>query len=124
MTQEPYITKPTEERFSNFTMFPNCFHGIGACISLHQHPNDHIGVLPGGCIWKVVRIPPGEEPRVDIIDVAPLGVSLIGIPAPWDHAFYYLGPSKLPPLADPVQWCIFADYDKNGKFLPNPKVLG
>ena len=121
MSEYPNITKPRPDRYSNFHMYPNCFECVGAEIGLHEHPHDHLGVLPGGCIWRVTRIQPGEEPKVEEIDVPERTVLLIGIPAPWRHSFVYVGPSELPPSDKPVQWCVFADYDANGKFLPDPK---
>lgn len=113
------MIKKQKDRFSSFTMYGNDLP-VGEHVHLHKHKNDHLGVLPGGWRYRLVTQPPGESVSEKIIDVPVGGVALVGIPAPWIHDIFNEGRSDLPPLAAPSTWCVFSDYDRNGKFLPNP----
>ena len=116
------IVKPQSDRFANFTVYPNCFTQDGDSVTLHEHKHDHLAVMPGGWVWRIIRMPPGEPVRDETFDIAPGGLLHIGIPAPWKHDIIRVRRSELPPIENPTQFCLFADYDRNGHFLPNPQV--
>lgn len=114
------MIKKQKDRFANFTMYGNALYGQGSHVHLHKHKHDHLGVLPGGWRYRVVIQAPNEAERVQVLDVPVGGVAFVGVPAPWIHDIFNEGRSNLPPLDAPSTWCIFADYDANGKFIPDP----